>query len=253
MERVVKIRDLVLGEGIPKICVPVMGKNKKEVLAAASEAMACRPDMVEWRADHLESVMDAGEVRALLEELRAFLGNVPLLFTFRTAREGGERELPEEDYRALCLTAVQSACADALDVELFLGDALVSELIGAAHGQGVKVIASSHDFQKTPTKEEMAGRLRRMYELGADVAKLAVMPACRADVLALLSVTEACSRELSIPIITMSMGKFGAASRLLGEAFGSALTFGMAGRPSAPGQIPVGDLRLILQKLHAYL
>ena len=54
-------------------------------------------------------------------------------------------------------------------------------------------------------------------------------------------------------IITMSMAGTGAISRLSGEVFGSALTFGSVGKVSAPGQINVEDLKTVLNIVHASL
>ena len=51
------------------------------------------------------------------------------------------------------------------------------------------------------------------------------------------------------PYITMSMGKLGLVSRISGELTGSAVTFGSASAASAPGQLPVGELRTILSLL----
>ena len=59
------------------------------------------------------------------------------------------------------------------------------------------------------------------------------------------------ARELiNRPIITMSMGKLGLISRLCGEVFGSALTFGCAGQASAPGQIDAKELKAVLEITH---
>jgi 3-dehydroquinate dehydratase-1 len=55
------------------------------------------------------------------------------------------------------------------------------------------------------------------------------------------------------PVVTMSMSPLGAVSRLVGEAFGSALTFGSAGPSSAPGQLPANELQTALDILHAAL
>jgi 3-dehydroquinate dehydratase-1 len=88
-----------------------------------------------------------------------------------------------------------------------------------------------------------------MHALGADVAKIAVMPQRAEDVLALLDATLRAARELPIPVAGMSMGGLGAASRLCGGVFGSALTFAVAGAPSAPGQMPVGEVRAALETL----
>lgn len=90
-----------------------------------------------------------------------------------------------------------------------------------------------------------------MKERGADVAKLACMPRSAKDVLTLLSATENVkSLYPDEPLITMSMGKLGAVSRISGEIFGSAMTFGSAKKASAPGQIEVTALQKILEILH---
>lgn len=253
MKKTVRVRNLTLGEGIPKICVPVMGTTKEEVLAFARTAADHGPDLLEWRADYFADAAKPDAVCAVLRELRELLGERPLLFTFRTRAEGGERALPAEDYRALCAAAVRSGQIDLLDVELFLGAEPVSFLIREAHASGVAVIVSNHDFAATPPKEELIRRLQMMQDIGADIAKIAVMPKSSEDVLTLLVATEECSRTLSVPVITMSMGEKGVISRLVGEAFGSALTFGMTGRASAPGQISIEALREILQSIHAHL
>ena len=282
MSNTVKIRNLILGEGIPKICVPVMGRTRQEIVYSVRNAMEQGPDMIEWRADFLEEpeafperaagregtevfperagkkgwLGNGTEMREtlpdILKELRGYLGDTPLLVTFRTKREGGEQEISPEAYAQMYRVVLESGMADAIDVELFFDRETAVSLIEAAHASGQKVILSNHDFQKTPPKEELVRRLKSMQELGGDIAKIAVMPQSSADVLILLEATEEAHRKLSVPVVTMSMGAVGVVSRLLGETFGSALTFGMAGQASAPGQVPVEDLRSILQKIHRY-
>ena len=57
------------------------------------------------------------------------------------------------------------------------------------------------------------------------------MPQNKKDVLTLLSATEEMASEYADrPIITMSMSGTGVISRLCGEVFGSALTFGAGGK-----------------------
>lgn len=252
MAKTVTIRNLILGEGLPKICVPIVGSNREEIIKAAQAIILCKPDMAEWRADYLPRVCDFEQTEGILKELREILGEVPLLFTFRTDAEGGEQRMEQDAYRAICRQAIKSGLIDAIDVELFLGDAVVTELADLAHENGVKVIASNHDFIKTPEKEELVRRLYSMQKLGADVAKIAVMPADKKDVLTLLEATHEVACADCGPVITMSMGGCGMVSRLLGEAFGSALTFAMAGKASAPGQIPIEELREILEIIHRH-
>jgi len=111
---------------------------------------------------------------------------------------------------------------------------------------------SNHDFHKTPAKEEIVKRLTKMQELGADVPKIALMPESKTDVLTVLAATLEVSEKIADrPIITMSMSKTGVISRLAGEVFGSAATFGAVQKASAPGQISVTDLRTVLSIIHA--
>ena len=207
--------------------------------------------MVEWRADWFEEAADPAAVDEVLRELRGALGNTPLLFTFRTLREGGEKAIAPQDYAALNISVAKSGFADLIDVEIFTGDEIVREIIESAHEEGVKVVGSSHDFDRTPEKDEIVGRLRKMQQMGADIPKIAVMPQSRKDVLTLLLATEEMTAEYADrPIITMSMSGTGLISRLCGEVFGSSCTFGAVGKVSAPGQMNVEDLDTVLELIH---
>jgi len=89
-----------------------------------------------------------------------------------------------------------------------------------------------------------------MQDMGADIPKIAMMPRNTQDVITLLSATNRMFTEFADrPIVTMSMSGKGVISRLSGEVFGSAMTFGAVGQVSAPGQIPVEKLNLVLDIL----
>ena len=247
----VQVRGLKIGEGIPKICAPVVGVTKEEILESARMAVNTFADFAEWRADWYEDIFNDKCMSEMLEALRNILACMPLLFTFRTRREGGERETAKEQYAAINRKAASSGLVDLIDVEMFSGDEVVKEIIAWAHECNVKVIVSNHDFDKTPEKGEIVARLCKMQELGADICKIAVMPRERRDVLTLLAATEEMVREYADrPVITMSMAGQGLPSRLCGEIFGSAVTFGAVGKASAPGQIKLEKLRAILEILH---
>lgn len=250
----VEVRGVRIGEGIPKICVPIVGTTRDEILAAAKSFESVKKDVVEWRTDWFEGVFDFAQVEAVLKELRRVLGNTPILFTFRTANEGGEKAIEPAAYAELNKRAAATGLIDLVDVEAFTGDEVVRDIIESAHESGVVVVASNHDFEKTPEKDEIVRRLRKMQELGADIPKIAVMPQSRKDVLTLLSATEEMVSEYADrPIITMSMSATGLISRLCGECFGSALTFGAVGKASAPGQMNASDLSEILNLIHTSL
>ena len=251
MKNIVKVRNLKLGEGIPKICVPLVGKTNEEILEEAKNLKEIKLDLVEWRIDHYENVENIEKCKEILKELREELGETPILVTFRSKKEGGEREVSTEYYIELNKEISRTGMADLIDLELFTGDREVSEIVNFAHENEVKVVMSNHDFDKTPAKEEIVKRLCKMQELGADLPKIAVMPQTTSDVLTLLCATdEMVTKYADRPIITMSMAGLGVISRIAGETFGSALTFGAAKVASAPGQVSVKELNNVLKLMH---
>lgn len=251
MSKYVEVRGVKIGEGVPKICVPIVGKTKEEILAAARSFEDVALDVVEWRVDWFEGVFDFAQVEDVLKDLREALGNIPLLMTFRTSKEGGEKAIEPTAYAELNIKAAQTGYVDLIDVEIFTGDEIVKKIIDGAHAAGVKVIASNHDFFKTPAKADIIYRLRKMQDMNADIPKIAVMPQNKKDVLTLLAATEEMTTNYADrPIITMSMAGTGVISRLCGEVFGSSMTFGAAKKASAPGQMGVNDLSTVLDLLH---
>ncbi len=219
-----------------------------------SEALAYREadfDILEWRVDHFADLSNVESVMAAAKILRETMPEKPLLFTFRSAKEGGEQAISTEAYIALNRAAIDSGLVDMIDLELFTGDDQVNN-VAYAHAHDVKVVMSNHDFHKTPEAEEIIARLRKMQSFDADIPKIALMPQSTSDVLTLLlaATLEMQEQYADRPIITMSMAKTGVISRLAGEVFGSAATFGAVKKASAPGQISVTDLRTVLTILH---
>ena len=156
----VKVRNIEIGAGIPKICVPIVGVTREEILAAAENIKSTKADVVEWRVDWYEDIFDFTKTEATMQALREVLGEMPILFTFRTSKEGGEKAIETEAYVELNQNAAKTGLVDLVDVEAFTGDDVVKAVVETAHANGVKVIASSHDFHKTPAKEKIVSRLR---------------------------------------------------------------------------------------------
>jgi 3-dehydroquinate dehydratase-1 len=251
MKRIIKVKGITVGEGMPKICVPMVGETLSLLVEEAALVKTADADLVEWRADFFENVDDVGKVIEALGKIREILTDKPLIFTFRTLKEGGEREVSSDFYVRLNKSIVQTGQVDMIDVELFNHENDVRMLIETAHAHNVYVILSNHDFTKTPPKDEIISRLCKAQELGGDLPKIAVMPANSRDVLTLLDATVTMKEQYADrPIITMSMARKGVVSRLAGEIFGSAITFGAAKKASAPGQVAVSELRSMLSLLH---
>lgn len=248
----VKTRRIVIGEGTPKICVPIVAKDNEDACIQAQNIIKYEPDIIEFRADYFVEWKNENEMLHTLNSIREVIGDTVLLFTFRTDNEGGNAHIEAADYIELCKYVCESGLTDLIDVEAFYGDNVFEKVIEIAHNNDIYVVASNHDFDKTPDSDEILRRLAYMDEKGADILKIAVMPENRVDVLTLMTSVVKYTDENDKPVIAMSMGGQGLVSRFAGELFGSAVTFASVGRASAPGQIPIDEVRKVLGIIHTY-
>lgn len=246
MDSGIHIRKLTIGEGRAKICVPVVGRTREEILSQAKEVAAMEPDLMEWRCDYYES-MYVEDVEERLMELRELIGDIPLIFTFRTDTEGGEKFISNDNYFDLNVAVAKSGMADFIDVEAYSKQCIAEELISEIHNAGSKAIASNHDFEKTPEPEEIEKKLMLMEEYGPDICKIAVMPQDKKDVDKLIQASISAKEKMLIPIVTMSMGELGAVTRVCTKLTGSAITFAAGTNTSAPGQMECKMVREILE------
>lgn len=245
---VIEFENFTLGEGRPKIIVPMVEKTEEAILAFSEKLNDVTCDFVEWRIDHYEHVGEEGVVSELSHKIKEKLDK-PLLITFRSEREGGVKTFSDEEYFDLYEDVLTNGKLDLLDVELYMPEGRADEIISLAQEKQVKVVLCNHDFDATPAKDEIVNRLKTMADRGADVCKIAVMPNSPQDVLDLLQATQDAHTAIEQPLITMSMGDLGKVSRACGELVGSSATFGALGEGSAPGQINVDDLEKMLEIL----
>ncbi len=251
MSRHVQIGKVTLGEGCPKICVPLVGKDHETLMREAAIITTLPADLVEWRVDFFDGVSDETQVLDTLKGIKGILKDLPMIFTFRTLSEGGVRPFSPAAYESLLRTVIEAGEIEAVDLELFAEAVSKSSLVTLARKKEVKVVMSSHDFHKTPSMDEIVSRLLRAREEGADIPKIAVMPGNARDVGILLEATRIVKEDHGVgPLITMAMGGLGLVTRLSGEIFGSSLTFGAAREVSAPGQIDAVTLKKIIALVH---
>jgi 3-dehydroquinate dehydratase I len=243
---IVKGRNIGGGK-LPLIIAPLVGKTGDAVLAELKRVLAKQPDIVEWRADFFVDVARSEAVVDLARRIKEMAGAVPLLFTIRAAAEGGENVALTPDQVAELYAAVcRQGAADLVDYELSNPIGRVNRVRSVSQENGIAMIMSYHNFQHTPALDVLTEKFTQAAQRGADVAKVAVMPKDMHDVLVLLAATLNASEALEIPLISMSMGGQGSVSRLFGWAFGSVATFAVGDNSSAPGQIPIDELRKVV-------
>ena len=245
----VRVGNVTLGEGMPKVCVPVMGHTLEEIRTAAARAAQASADLMELRMDSLSPMPSAEEARAACLAAREG-GGLPLLFTLRTARDGGAGDADAAAYEGLLTAVARSGCCEAVDCELSVGDTAFARIAQAARAAGVALVGSSHAFYVPQDLETPARWLSWQAALGADVCKAAVMAGGRVSALEAAWRMARAGEKTGRPYIAIVMGAEGALTRAACECVGSCLTFASAGEASAPGQMDARALRGTLALIH---
>lgn len=238
----------------PEICIPITDVTRDGIIGRARSFAGLNADLVEWRLDFFAGY--EREVVSVAEELRRILEGKKLIVTLRTVQEGGEENGSRFDYRALLTELAASGVPHFVDVEIRRGRETMEEIRSAAQKAGTKVIGSCHDFEKTPSGEQIISVLTEAKELGAHIGKFACMPSeeeeqGRRDVETLLAATEQMKMAYpEFPLITMSMGEMGKDSRRYGGLYGSEVSFACVGTASAPGQMELGELNGVFDRIY---
>jgi 3-dehydroquinate dehydratase I len=244
----IQLNGQPIGTGaFPLIITPLVGRTPSDLMEELESILPKKPDMLEWRVDFFEAIADADLVMETALRIKRTAGTVPILLTRRNSTEGGQPiTVPESAVVAMYCRACEMRCVDLIDYELSNAPEHLRQLRDVSARNGIAMIMSYHNFELTPDIDALVGRFVEAERLGADIAKVAVMPKDPQDVLTLLSATHRASQAARIPLISMSMGGIGSISRMTGWLYGSAATFAVGKSSSAPGQIAVDDLRATL-------
>ena len=210
-------RKLIGGDKLPLICTPIIGKDQPTILAELTKVLAKEPDLIEWRVDFFEGITNVQEVMSIAAQIRGIAVDIPILFTIRSSKEGGQPiALSEEEVVDLYVAACRSKNIDLIDFELSNSLEQLSYLRRVAYETATKLILSYHNFEFTPSPEIISQKFKEAEQLGADIVKVALMPNKLEDVLTLLSLTIEAKNQLQIPVITISMGEYGSLTRMFG-------------------------------------
>ncbi len=255
LSKPIRLRGHAVSDGRePLICAPLVARDMDALRVEAANVIAKKPDLLEWRVDFFRAIADTTRVVEAAGMLRGLATGIPIVFTRRSIREGGQNIDASEDQVS---SVIEAVCAegwvDFVDCELSSEPEHFQRARAAAASCGALLIGSFHDFSRTPDANEIIGKFAAAKDLGADLAKVAVMPRDIDDVLTLLHATLQGSRTFDLPLITMSMGAYGSLTRLFGWMFGSSVSFAVGDRASAPGQVPIEDLRRVLEVLERSL
>ncbi|CAF2374058.1 bifunctional 3-dehydroquinate dehydratase/shikimate dehydrogenase, chloroplastic [Brassica napus] len=215
------------------ICAPVMADSIDKMVTETCKAQELGADLVEIRLDSLKDFNP-------LEDLKTIINKSPLptLFTYRPKWEGGQYE-GDENERLDVLRLAMELGADYIDVELQVASEFIKSIKGKKP-ENFRVIVSSHNYQNTPSVEDLSDLALRIQQAGADIVKIATTAVDITDVSRMFHITS----NAQVPTIGLVMGERGLMSRILCSKFGGYLTFGTleSGKVSAPGQPTIKDL-----------
>ncbi|MEW6722568.1 MAG: type I 3-dehydroquinate dehydratase [Candidatus Micrarchaeota archaeon] len=203
------------------LCVSIGEKRAEGCIAAMRGA-----ELAEVRIDMLEKPA-AGDVRAIFSSHKNLIA---------TCRPGA---LPDQKRKELLIAALEAGAAY-VDIEVESADEYKGEIAKKAKAMGRRVIVSYHDYERTPTREELLHILEWCFDSGADIAKIACMPRNDADNARLLGLLDG-----GKSVVVIGMGERGKITRILAPLLGSPFTYVSTGRgkETAGGQIDMEAAR----------
>jgi len=184
-------------------------------------------DFLEWRADCLGRAIPNAKF--------------PWIITARHSIEGGKNSMSSAARRDALSSLLPVAAIVDIEVRSLVS---LQSVVQKAKDSRVPVLASFHDFKKTPSSARLREVIRQAEDCGADVVKIAAHTASPADVTRLLDLFST-SR---LPLALMGMGPLGMSSRVLLANCGSVLNYGWLHAPNVPGQWAAIELAKILRQ-----
>ncbi|MBM4323757.1 MAG: type I 3-dehydroquinate dehydratase [Deltaproteobacteria bacterium] len=225
------------GEKMGKICVPIAERTLHGASRAIEEAREMA-DLIELRVDYLKKPV----LKHLLKK-----GGPPFIITNRRRVEGGKHRGTEEERLGVLKEAIDLE-AEYVDIEVRSDRSAILNLL--AGRKETKIILSFHDFERTPSRKSLKSTFDQMAQLEADLIKIVTLARSWEDNFSILSLLSY-AKEKKKEIIAFCMGEKGKMSRIFSPLMGGAWTYASltSEGASAPGQLPVEEIREIYKRL----
>lgn len=160
--KIVIVKDFVIGVGVFKIIVSLM---VKDIVCVKFEVFVYREvdfDILEWCVDYFVDFFNVEFVMAAVKIFCEIMLEKSLLFIFCSVKEGGEQAIFIEVYIVFNCVVIDSGLVDMIDLELFIGDDQVKEIVVYVYVYDVKVVMFNYDFYKMLEVEEIIVCLCKM-------------------------------------------------------------------------------------------
>ncbi|MFX1455784.1 MAG: type I 3-dehydroquinate dehydratase [Promethearchaeota archaeon] len=243
------------------ICVPIQVKSVdlSEITPTINKVIKLKPDFVELRFDYISDIEKITKdfIISLINQIQP---QIPVICTFREKSEGGQREIEINERRQIIELIIESK-PKFVDIEINTENQVLRDLILLASQNEVIPILSYHDFERTPSYEEVSNILENSFKrlknlllvsekiLNKSIFKLIFIAHSFEDNIVPLKLCKLNSSKNS-RIISFCMGDQGLFSRILCPFSGSLLTFSSLDEKTAPGQVNIIKIREILNLLN---
>jgi len=215
-----------------KTCVTIAEKTPYKIKQTLKIALK-KSDYAEVRFDFLKIEQIPEAIEIIKKDLNK------IVCTLRPKTEGG-KFLGNEKERIAILKLIAEYNPFLLDVE-FNTLKRNSALRRYLKSTKTKLLVSWHDFKKTPSSAELKKKINQMSKFSSNV-KIVSTAKSSGDSSRML---ELYSKKGKNNLISFAMGDFGRISRILCLYLGSPFTYVSLGKPVAPGQFSVDEVKKI--------
>jgi 3-dehydroquinate dehydratase-1 len=217
-----------------KTCVTITEKNPKKLNLILKNALK-KSNFAELRLDFLKPF----HVPDVLESTKKQLGRC--VCTLRPATEGGKFQGTDKE-RISILKLIAEYHPFLLDVE-FNTLRKNKSLHNYIKKTKTEVLVSWHDFKKTPSIPALKNMLKQMQKFSKNI-KIVTNAKVHDDFSKILSLY---NNSAKTNLIAFAMGDEGRMSRILCLYLGAPFTYVSLGKPVAPGQFSLDEVKRIIR------
>ena len=217
-----------------KTCASIAEKTPKRLKQTLTKALK-KSDYAEIRFDFLNPNLVPDALQQIKKDLRK------CVCTLRPVSEGGKFEGGEKN-RISIIKLIAEYNPFLLDVEL---NTLSKNknLRRYLKNTGTDILVSWHNFKQTPSNSVLKKKLTQMEKISNNI-KIVTMAKSINDATQVLSLY----KNNNTKLIAFSMGNYGRISRILCLFLGSPYTYVSLGKPIAPGQFSVDEVKSIFAR-----
>ena len=217
-----------------KTCASVAEKTPKRLKQTLTKALK-KSDYAEIRFDFLNPNLVPDALQQIKKDLRK------CVCTLRPVSEGGKFSGSEKN-RISIMKLIAEYNPFLLDVEL---NSLSKNknLQRYLKNTGTDILVSWHNFKQTPSNSVLKKKLAQMKKISNNI-KIVTMAKSINDATRVLSLY----KNNNTKLIAFSMGNYGRISRILCLFLGSPYTYVSLGKPVAPGQFSVDEVKSIFAR-----